>query len=374
MMDVTVRLDGTLLAKRQQEWAQHLANPAENPLSTRADFAGGEVLLENDLCVYTYDSRYTDGLPYSGLIVTKRPCATVFDLTPAEAAATHAFLAEVKAHLEATVQPDGYTVGWNVNPAGGQPKPNKHSPHVHLHVIPRWNSDAAAGVGLRWFFRQVASQAGEADSEQERRRRLAEAPAPAEPAPVADPEGVPMTATELTTVPTVLPIAQQHVKLREALPEDFPVILDLLTRCGLHTSSLTPEGSTYWIADLNGVPGGCIGLEHGQSVSLIRSTAVLPESRSQGLGRALVRSALTQASLRGDHTVYLFSQEAGDYWRRFGFVPTSGDELSAALPDAPQVKSGLCRGWIHEEQAWKLTLVHQEGVPQKLVQQESAGQ
>lgn len=364
-MEVTVRLDGTLLGKREQEWAQHLANPAQNPLLNRAEFAGGEVVMENDLCVYTYDSRYTDGLPFSGLIVTKRPCATVFDLTPAEAAATHALLAEVKAHLDATVQPDGYTVGWNVNPAGGQ-----HIPHVHLHVIPLWNSDAAAGVGLRWFFRQVADQEEQTDSAQthseqaksvqERRRSLAEVSAPAAPPPVSESEGVPMTATELSTVPTVLPLAQQHVKLREALPADFPVILELLTRCGLHTSSVTPEGSTYWIADLNGVPGGCIGLEHGQGVSLIRSTAVLPESRSQGLGRALVRSALTQASLRGDHTVYLFSQEAGDYWRRFGFVPTSGDELSAALNDAPQVKSGLCRGWIHEEQAWKLELVQQE--------------
>ncbi|MFB9990671.1 GNAT family N-acetyltransferase [Deinococcus oregonensis] len=348
MMDVTVKLDGTLLAKRQQEWAHHLANPAENPLSTRADFEGGEIVLENDLCVYTYDSRYTDGLPYSGLIVTKRPCATVFDLTPAEAAATHALLIEVKAHLDAVVRPDGYTVGWNVNPAGGQ-----HIPHVHLHVIPRWNIDAAAGMGLRWFFRQVAVQ----EEEQKRRRRLAEAHAPADLTPVSEFEGVPMTATELATIPAVLPLTQQHVKLREALPADFPVILDLLARCGLHTSSVTPEGSTYWIAELNGVPGGCIGLEHGQGVSLIRSTAVLPGSRSQGLGRALVRSALTQASLRGDHTVYLFSQEAGDYWRRFGFVPTSGDELSAALSDAPQVKSGLCRGWINEEQAWKFELL-----------------
>ena len=94
-MRLELELDGTLLGKRQQEWAQHLANPAQNPLLNRAEFAGGEVVLENDLCVYTYDSRYTDGLPFSGLIVTKRPCATVFDLTPAEAAATHALLAEV---------------------------------------------------------------------------------------------------------------------------------------------------------------------------------------------------------------------------------------------------------------------------------------
>ena len=152
-MKIDVVLDGTLLGRRQAEWAHWLANPDTNPLSTRADFAGGEVLLEHELCVYVQDSRYSGGLTASGFIVTKRPCETVFDLTPAEAAATHALLAEVKAHLEAAVHPDGYTVGWNVFPAGGQ-----HIPHVHLHVIPRWDSDLAAGAGLRWFFRQVAAR------------------------------------------------------------------------------------------------------------------------------------------------------------------------------------------------------------------------
>ncbi|KQR04537.1 GNAT family N-acetyltransferase [Deinococcus sp. Leaf326] len=148
-------------------------------------------------------------------------------------------------------------------------------------------------------------------------------------------------------------LTNMHVKLRQAAPEDFPVILELLERCGLFTTSVTPAGGTYWVAELNGVPGGCIGLEHGEGASLIRSTAVTPEARSQGLGRALVQSALTHASLRGDRVVYLFSQEAGDYWKRFSFVPATVADIEAALPDAPQVRSGLLRGWIHEEQVWR---------------------
>lgn len=147
---VQLTLDGTLLHGREQEWAHHLAHPQGNPLLTRADFAEG-FTLENELCVYTQNPKHFDGLPYSGLIVTKRPCETVFDLTPAEAAAVHALLHEVRAHLDATVKPDGYTVGWNVYPTGGQ-----HIPHVHLHVIPRWNGDAAAGAGLRYFLKAAA--------------------------------------------------------------------------------------------------------------------------------------------------------------------------------------------------------------------------
>ncbi|MGX9686259.1 GNAT family N-acetyltransferase [Deinococcus wulumuqiensis] len=152
-------------------------------------------------------------------------------------------------------------------------------------------------------------------------------------------------------------LSDKHIRLLQAGPDDFSTITALLEASGLYTSSVTSEGSTYWIACLDGQPGGCIGLEHGRGASLIRSTAVLPEFRSHGLGRALVLSALTHASLRGDHTVYLFSSEAGDYWKRFGFVPSTAAEIEAAIPEAPQVKSGMCKGWIQEEQVWKRELL-----------------
>ncbi|MDO4244497.1 MAG: GNAT family N-acetyltransferase [Deinococcus sp.] len=155
-------------------------------------------------------------------------------------------------------------------------------------------------------------------------------------------------------------LSDKHIRLLQAGPDDFETVKSLLRQAELHTSSVTPEGSTYWIAFLDGKPGGCIGLEHGQGVSLIRSTAVLPDFRSHGLGRALVRSALTHATLRGDHTVYLFSSEAGDYWKRFGFVPSTAAEVEAAIPEAPQVKSGMCKGWIQEEQVWKCQLAQPE--------------
>ena len=153
-MRLEVELDGALLGRRQTEWAHWLENPGRNPLVPDAlgNLSGDGFTLQNDLCVYIeLQPQYAEGLLHSGIIVTKRPCQTVFDLTPAEAAATHALLAEVKAHLEAAVQPDGYTVGWNVFPAGGA-----HIPHVHLHVIPRWNHDLAAGAGLRHFLKAAA--------------------------------------------------------------------------------------------------------------------------------------------------------------------------------------------------------------------------
>ena len=306
-MKLVVELDGTLLARRQQEWDHWRASPAENPLSTRADFGAAEVLLENDLCVYVQDSRYGDGLPNAGFVVTKEVRQTVFDLTPAEVAATHALLAEVRAHLEATVRPDGYMVGWNVFPAGGA-----HIPHVHLHVIPRWNSDLTAGAGLRYFLKAAA--------------------------PVTE-----MQSSEA-----------QPLSIRRAGPDDLETVRMLADTAGLYTSSLTFEGCTYWLATQHGETVGCIGLEHGDGASLLRSAAVLPDVQGHGIGGRLAQVALNAARGRGDRAVYLFSSHAGPYWQRLGFVSVPTAEVSAALPGTPQVNSGECRGWIHGELAWKL--------------------
>lgn len=163
--------------------------------------------------------------------------------------------------------------------------------------------------------------------------------------------------TPISLSPAHPSLRAMHVKLRQAAPADLDTLRDLILAVGLSTErsavTVTLDGCTYWIAELDGRPAGCIGLEHGEGASLIRSTAVLPQARGQGLGRALARSALTHASLRGDRAVYLFSSDAGPFWQTFGFVPVPVEELEAALPHVPQVVSGQCRGWIRAEVAWK---------------------
>ncbi|PYE51120.1 GNAT family N-acetyltransferase [Deinococcus yavapaiensis] len=156
------------------------------------------------------------------------------------------------------------------------------------------------------------------------------------------------------------------IKIKPATDHDFGVVQDLIVAVGLAPSkanlSATPDNSTYWIAWDGSKPIGVLGLEHGDGASLLRSAAVLPEWRGRGVGRALARSALTYASLRGDRAVYLFSSGAGGYWRKFDFRQVPVAELAAILPNAPQVVSGVTRGWIDAEVAWRLSLATSEAV------------
>ena len=85
----------------------------------------------------------------SGLIVPKRHCETVFDLSEEEWNSTFKLLKEVKNHLDEKYHPDGYNVGWNVGHVGGQ-----EIFHAHLHVIPRYKDEPLSGKGIRYWLKQ----------------------------------------------------------------------------------------------------------------------------------------------------------------------------------------------------------------------------
>lgn len=82
-------------------------------------------------------------MPEAVMVIPNRHHDDPFSVTSEEWADFGDALAAAKAHL-AQFQPDGYTLGWNVAPVGGQTVG-----HVHLHVIARHASETAKGHGLR---------------------------------------------------------------------------------------------------------------------------------------------------------------------------------------------------------------------------------
>ena len=90
-----------------------------------------------------------DAFPVSAghtLVVTRRVVPTWFDATPAEQAAVMSLVGEVKRLLDESHRPDAYNVGFNAGEAAGQTVP-----HLHVHVIPRYQGDASdPRGGVRW--------------------------------------------------------------------------------------------------------------------------------------------------------------------------------------------------------------------------------
>lgn len=137
----------SLAEEHQKKWQAYLEHPETNPLMYNHPEQYGKVVLENQLCFFLQDEG-GEILPGSGMIIPKPHRPTVFDLTQEDFIATHDLLQKVRAHLDETLKPDGYSVGWNVQPVGGQ-----HIPQAHLHVIPRFADEPCAGRGIRYWLK-----------------------------------------------------------------------------------------------------------------------------------------------------------------------------------------------------------------------------
>ena len=96
-----------------------------------------------------------DGYPVSPghtLLIPKRHTGSFFDLSELERADILTLLDRAKLFLDKEFQPQGYNIGINDGPAAGQTVP-----HLHVHLIPRYDSDVLdPRGGVRWVIADKA--------------------------------------------------------------------------------------------------------------------------------------------------------------------------------------------------------------------------
>ncbi|RFU47375.1 HIT family protein [Paraburkholderia sp. DHOC27] len=83
------------------------------------------------------------------LVVPKESAAEIFELSDAAIVASIRMTQRIATAVRAALNPDGVFIGQFNGAAAGQTVP-----HVHFHVIPRWE-----GVALRLHAREIAAQA-----------------------------------------------------------------------------------------------------------------------------------------------------------------------------------------------------------------------
>lgn len=84
------------------------------------------------------------------LVATRRHAATLFDITPEEAAAVMQTAQRVARAVRAAFDPPGLSLLQANGPEGGQTVF-----HFHMHVVPRHGDD---GVGLSWPRKEPGSE------------------------------------------------------------------------------------------------------------------------------------------------------------------------------------------------------------------------
>jgi len=130
--------------------------------------------------------------------------------------------------------------------------------------------------------------------------------------------------------------------LRRAVPDDLPVAERLLRDNNLPVADLEP-GHLLFIAEVNGVPSGVIGLERHGDCGLLRSLVVSGPARSIGLGRRLVNALESFALEQGIVELWLLTIDAGKFFSALGYAERARDAAPAAIRGTAEF-STLCPG------------------------------
>lgn len=127
-----------------------------------------------------------------------------------------------------------------------------------------------------------------------------------------------------------------------ARPADLPAIAALLTAAGLPADDITADGLRLWVSrGADGTLEGCAGLEACGSAGLLRSVAVVPARRGDGLGGRLVTTVEAAAQAAGMTRLYLLTTGDGALFLSHGYAACD----RAAAPDAVRATrqfGGLC--------------------------------
>jgi amino-acid N-acetyltransferase len=131
------------------------------------------------------------------------------------------------------------------------------------------------------------------------------------------------------------------LRAEPARPHDLPGALDLLGRSELPGKDVAERWGHYFVVredDARVVAVG--GLEvHGED-GLLRSVAVDPDYRGQGLAASLVEAAMDRARRLELRSVYLLTTTARGYFARQGFADCPREEAPAAIRESWEFRAG----------------------------------
>lgn len=121
------------------------------------------------------------------------------------------------------------------------------------------------------------------------------------------------------------------ITITPATAADLEPIKALLEANSLPTAGVDEHWKTFIVARDGETMVACGGAEAYQFAALLRSIAVLPDYRSHGIGRRIVRQLLDRLASRGLREFYLLTTTAEEYFRKRGFKTIDRDEVHPQL-------------------------------------------
>jgi len=136
-------------------------------------------------------------------------------------------------------------------------------------------------------------------------------------------------------------IIMPQMLLREATEKDAAGIRDLLAGDGLPASDLEASRPVFIVACENGKIIGTGGLQIFGPVALLRSVAVAPQWRRQGLGQTIVQELERIARAAHVTQLVLLTHTARSFFEQRGYRVIERGMIAAAVQGTEEFRS-LC--------------------------------
>jgi len=130
-------------------------------------------------------------------------------------------------------------------------------------------------------------------------------------------------------------------RLETATPADLPAVRALLEELKLPAADVGAGHQHFVVARDGGTVVGCVGVERYGESALLRSLAVKPGRRGEGLGKALTERAISEARASGARRAFLLTITAEEYCRRLGFERIGREAVPPAVRGSAQF-GALC--------------------------------
>jgi len=119
--------------------------------------------------------------------------------------------------------------------------------------------------------------------------------------------------------------------IRNANASDLARVRALLEVARLPVEDLEAERISFLVAEGAGGFEGVVGLQAFADAGLLRSLAVEPRVRGQGLGQRLVAAAEDQARAAGVDQLFLLTLTAESFFRRLGYRRVERGSVPASI-------------------------------------------
>lgn len=132
---------------------------------------------------------------------------------------------------------------------------------------------------------------------------------------------------------------QQSFAYHSAALQDLADISQLLQECGLPFEDIASHLPHFILAKEGSTLVASIGLEALGDVGLLRSLAVSPQHRGQGIAEALCQRLERQALADGIESLYLLTLTAEGFFQKRGYMNIERRLVPSAIQNTEEFKS-----------------------------------